>query len=56
MLRHFFDTNETWVETGVVNSTINAIMDKVALEVSDLTGLALADVRKAVSKSSDYDY
>lgn len=56
VLRHFFATNETWVETGVVNSTINVIMDNVAREVSDITGLSQTDVRAAVAKSSDYDY
>jgi hypothetical protein len=56
IVRYFFDTNETWVESGVIDQTISQTMDKVASEVSRLTELDEADIRKEIMHFSDTDY
>jgi len=40
LLRHFFDTNEKWDESGVVKSSIATLMNNIAKEVSTVTGLS----------------
>lgn len=44
------------MESGVIDQTISQTMDKVASEVSRLTELDEADIRKEIMHFSDTDY
>lgn len=56
VLRHFFDTNDNWVESGVVKTSIATLMANVAREVSSVTGLGVDLIRAEVAHFSPSDY
>ena len=55
VLRHFFDTNDRWVESSIAKTTIANLMDSIAREVSTLTGLPVDEVRGEVAHYSNTD-